>query len=757
LLRLIDPERFVSFETFEQARRANIPIVESLNALLRIPPDREGFERNLSAALKEPLLRHDKVLADFAKRVGSDWNEAQRVHTARTLESRSLLADVMVRTRKREAFPNRVIRRPWVLHVRLSPQERELYSSLSDRIRSLARRQNPGTPGEFVLISRQRQLASSIPAALASWNESGHLQELLWEDLGAGFDGEETSDTSLALDDLATQHDFVNGDTKYRVFSEAIREHLKAHTSEKIVVFAFFRGTLNYLKKRLEADGVRCALIYGGMAAGFVDNRVINEKTAEIERFRDAEGPSVLLSSEVGSEGIDLQFAGMLFNYDLPWNPMRVEQRIGRIDRIGQQRESILIGHFATEGTIDDKILNRLYQRVNVFRESIGDLDDIFGETIQEIIFEYYRGNLTPRDVERRLEQSRLAEESTRHTSAELKREASALAGHAEFILRSIDESHRRGHYIRPADLQSYVAGFLHDRYPGSQIELVPEASGRFTLELSARARDALEAFMQVQRPAHVTRLAAPGASVTVRFDPEGQDRGRRPIETINVIHPLILWIKRELADRSSDVVPAVAVAVTREAAGVDDGLYLFATDFWRFEGLRKLAMLRHSVLSAKSGRFLPSEASEQVIEAAAYSGQPVEVHRFAEEHESLFECLEECESKLVDEFLQESETFESENTNRLEQTRQLLEARAHRIIGVLQVILANQLQYGEERRRRIARVTEARIRNAKDDRDKQIARIERQATVEHGRRPIIGGIIVVGGGCNGEQPKGQS
>ena len=112
------------------------------------------------------------------------------------------------------------------------------------------------------------------------------------------------------------------------------------------------------------------------------------QRAAEIARFADKDGPSVLLSSEVGSEGIDLQFARMMFNYDLPWNPMRVEQRIGRIDRMGQKANRITIGHFVTTGTVDDKIINRLYQRVKMcFRESIGDLDEIFGESIQSVIF----------------------------------------------------------------------------------------------------------------------------------------------------------------------------------------------------------------------------------------------------------------------------------------------------------------------------------------------------------------------------------
>jgi SNF2 family DNA or RNA helicase len=104
-----------------------------------------------------------------------------------------------------------------------------------------------------------------------------------------------------------------------------------------------------------------------------------DEKWDILAEFRSPEGPSVLLSSEVGSEGIDLQFARFLVNYDLPWNPMKVEQRIGRIDRLGQAADAIFIVNLVLEETVEDRILERLYQRIGIFRESLGDLEDILG------------------------------------------------------------------------------------------------------------------------------------------------------------------------------------------------------------------------------------------------------------------------------------------------------------------------------------------------------------------------------------------
>ena len=126
----------------------------------------------------------------------------------------------------------------------------------------------------------------------------------------------------------------------------------------------------------MRGDGIPTATIYGGMG---------DERHAELRRFESQSGPSILLSSEVGSEGIDLQFARVLVNYDLPWNPMKVEQRIGRIDRLGQKAERIHILNFVIRDTIEEIILDRLLNRLEVFRQSIGDIEEVLGQSFDEI------------------------------------------------------------------------------------------------------------------------------------------------------------------------------------------------------------------------------------------------------------------------------------------------------------------------------------------------------------------------------------
>jgi SNF2 family DNA or RNA helicase len=156
--------------------------------------------------------------------------------------------------------------------------------------------------------------------------------------------------------------ELAGGDSKYARLHKILRRFLKDHPAEQIVLFSTFRETLNYLGERLSADGITNIVMHGG----------IRESKDEIlRRFAEPQnGISVLLSSEIGSEGIDLQFCRVLVNYDLPWNPMRIEQRIGRLDRLGQKANRILIWNLLYRGTIDDRIYTRLFEKLDLCRQA---------------------------------------------------------------------------------------------------------------------------------------------------------------------------------------------------------------------------------------------------------------------------------------------------------------------------------------------------------------------------------------------------
>jgi superfamily II DNA/RNA helicase len=169
-------------------------------------------------------------------------------------------------------------------------------------------------------------------------------------------------------------------DPKVEAFVKVLQDKAKM-TNNKILVFSTFRHTLGYLVRHVEQTGLRYGLVHGDVSDG--------ERASLRRRFslpkEDPEALDVLLSSEVGCEGLDFQFCDLLVNYDLPWNPMRVEQRIGRIDRYGQKSETVAIANLITPGTVDADIYQRCLMRIGVFHNAIGGSEEILGELNQQI------------------------------------------------------------------------------------------------------------------------------------------------------------------------------------------------------------------------------------------------------------------------------------------------------------------------------------------------------------------------------------
>src|SRR5262249_27201953 len=142
------------------------------------------------------------------------------------------------------------------------------------------------------------------------------------------------------------------------------------------------------------------------------------EKDASVARFREQAGPQLLISTEAGGEGRNFQFCDTMVNYDLPWNPMKVEQRIGRIDRIGQTK-TVKVFNFSTVGTIEERVVNVLHDRIGVFQDTIGGLDPILGDVEHDLrtIFlmaeseaQQALDNLA-KQLETRVQEARLVEE----------------------------------------------------------------------------------------------------------------------------------------------------------------------------------------------------------------------------------------------------------------------------------------------------------------------------------------------------------
>jgi len=173
-------------------------------------------------------------------------------------------------------------------------------------------------------------------------------------------------------------------DTKSNKLIELLIQIYEKNPIEKVLIFTQFVDTLKHLREIIKSQisSSEVEVFFGGMDK--------DEKDKAVERFRASKKFSVLISTEIGGEGRNFQFCRVLINYDLPWNPMKLEQRIGRLDRIGQESKEIYIYNFFLEGTIETDILFALNKRINLFEESIGVLEPIIGKIekgIKEIIF----------------------------------------------------------------------------------------------------------------------------------------------------------------------------------------------------------------------------------------------------------------------------------------------------------------------------------------------------------------------------------
>ena len=694
------------------------------------------FSEALAGIASNRFFSSDHLIQQWSETPPDLTSLDERVYVARLLEERSLLSSVLTRTRKRDVIQNRVVRDPRVIPIRLSATERAVYDGVTGALRRRAYKTD--TANALALITRQRQLASSIPAAVANWRENPDTAELLEEDLGFTFD----TDQARALNDDGlpdiVQVDVSSleaNDTKFGALRAFLRDWFADHSGDKVIVFSFFRGTLRYLQRRLRDEGMPTALIWGGMG---------DAKDDEIARFADRKGPNVLLSSEVGSEGIDLQFSRVVINYDLPWNPMRVEQRIGRIDRLGQKSDTIKIVTLLLRDTIEEVILERLYERIGVFKELIGELEEILGESIEELVFEYFRDGLTDEQVAERLEQNALAAAHHKQAVSELEEEAPELIGNMDFILSSIQAGQEAGRWIRPDDLRDFVADFLLENYPGSQLEADQQDSGLYRLNLSPSAGAALGIFMDRTRPPRGTRLRAPGAIVPIVFNAALQTRFRPRPELIDITHPLVALARTSATGRASTAEPVAAIVISRSSTDASPGVYVFATDLWRFNGLRRDIRLQNLAMSVLDRGKLESSVADKLIDVAIRQGARADLSEFSDLHNEIVNVFGSCEKELEDRFIIERHDFRRENARRVEQARLLVTDRSELKIAQLRELLDQQRRSDDERRRRASQMTDGRIKKLMADRDQRLARIETTAQTETTRRGVAGGVIIV-------------
>ena len=432
-------------------------------------------------------FKDDKILSDklhtyIKNQNNSDEEQAkERMVIFQILKDSNFYSQYFTRTRKRDIDLKKIDRGVETLKFRLIEEEKKKYDEVTQYINKLSI--NSPMSRIFTLIARQRQMTSCIPAALQHWKDNGAMEEILYEDMGVDIDDEYSNikiDNDIPDIEITEEmiHHFTRIDTKYGKLLSSLNKLKQEEPNEKIIIFSFYRYTIHYLYNRLTNDGFSCEKMMGGMG---------DEKIEIINRFRDSSKCNILISSEVGSEGIDLQFASIEINYDLPWNPMRIEQRIGRIDRIGQKKEKIRILNLYCENTIEDKVIDRLYDRIKIFEHSIGDIEEIMGNKIYEISKVLLDPNLSEEEKERKADDQINIIENNKIEMERLEEQASQSAEFSDIIFENIYKASNNKRYIMPEELIQYTYDFFEQNYAGTQITKNDDYSSRITLSDEAK------------------------------------------------------------------------------------------------------------------------------------------------------------------------------------------------------------------------------------------------------------------------------
>ncbi len=290
---------------------------------------------------------------------------------------RELLGDVMVRHTRSQVNINLPPRQANTVRLNLSEEEAEFYKGVSDCVRDLLVPSHPSTEenstkkgsaihqtDRFALLTLQREIGSSPKAAEATLRS-----------LGARVTNEESRQRLLGFAERSTQiHSWAKAEALEKLLSAILHD---AQRAEKVIIFTHFRRTLEKLAELLQRIGVDFVQYHGEM-----DMPSKNKTIADFESRA-----KVLLSTEAAGEGRNLQFCRTMINFDIPWNPMRIEQRVGRIHRVGQTRD-VRIYNLSARGTVEDYLLEILDQKLNMFELVIGEMDMILGQIEDERDFE---------------------------------------------------------------------------------------------------------------------------------------------------------------------------------------------------------------------------------------------------------------------------------------------------------------------------------------------------------------------------------
>lgn len=594
LLNVLRPDLVIDHASFDQMAEPNRAINAAIQHCRSAASD---WQSQALAAMRDAsatqwgrlFLREQPAFQEVYDQLsGVPIEGAHRVPLIRQIEELYTFSGMINRTRRRD-IGEFTTRKPETVLVEFAEDQRRLHDGLLDLVGRILARCHGQQNVRFMMTTIRRQAASCLYGLgpLLTDILAGKLDRLEAlesvdddRDIDLGFADDVRRDINELLELAGSLSPY---DPKVEAFKRVISEKGRLENN-KSLVFTTFRHTIAYLAQHASETGLRIGVVHGGVS---------DEERANLRRCfslpsEDADAIDVLISSEVGCEGLDFQFCDLLINYDLPWNPMRIEQRIGRIDRYGQRSETVAIVNLVTPDTVDADIYQRCLWRIGVFQHAVGGNEEILGEITREI--HSIAESFTLSEAERQDRLRQLSDNAIR----QLQEEEDLEAKQAELFGLNVpkptwreDIEAAETFWLSPDAIADAVSTYLSHKL-ASDADLLLGDKPLKTLRLSHEARSALLAdYMMLPRSTDpVSRewekwLKGGQPTLSVTFDQATAAEHLRAVH-LSVLHPLVRQAARFL-----EIGEPQFCLIEASIDGLPEGDHPFALYRWAKHGVR--------------------------------------------------------------------------------------------------------------------------------------------------------------------------
>ena len=506
------------------------------------------------------------------------------------IEGLHTFSNVISRTRRRD-IGEFTVRDPHTVTVDFTPAQRKLHDTILQITHEMLSQIHSTDNTKFMMTTIRRQTASCLFGLVPLLKDMlyRHVFELMEEEDFLDSLLDDGKDDSLVMRDRINQiidmaEKLPKDDPKYEAMLKVVKEK-QSTGQKKIMIFSSFRHTLKYLHERLVDEGFKVGMIHGGVSDN--DRLFLRERfDPSITDEKDDNAIDIMLFSEVGTEGLDYQFCDCMINYDLPWNPMRVEQRIGRIDRTGQKSPKVNIYNLITPDTVDADIYERCLMRVGVFQASVGDCEEILGEVTKELKDIASDFEMSPEDRRKKLQQmtdNKVRFIKEQEELEEKQRDLFGIRVSKDAFDKELEEA--TNYWLSADMIQNLIVEFLSDIL-GKESEYILGEKELKTLRLSQDARRILLEDIkrhkykknEIQRN-YEKFLKGTEQFWTITFDVECS-RNNKDAHLITITHPIV--------KQAADYLQSKGKHVTKLAVKTDrfiEGEYPFAVYQWKMVG----------------------------------------------------------------------------------------------------------------------------------------------------------------------------